>query len=129
MAVNQTLDVIEEELRLKKISSLKQLQEYRKGQSREDPLVSRVQDDGKEHVAGCQNFLGEDREHQNRVMRQHEQRRIWAMEQVWEKVLRQREQREEERYDNPPLNLVESMQNFKKISYKHWKTWLPNKND
>jgi hypothetical protein len=128
MAVNKTLDVIEDELRVKKIASLKQLQEYRKQQSREDPLVSRVQDDGKEHVAGCQNFLGEDREHQNRVMRQHEQRRIWAMEQVWEKVLRQKEQREEERYSFFMIQPLENMLNFKKIFYNHYKIWLTNKN-
>jgi hypothetical protein len=81
-----------------KKEELFKLNEFRKTQKREDVLAPRViLDDGKPHVAGCREFIGDDLDAESRFKKQKEQMRVWIHEQVWEKEQQKKAEKEQER--------------------------------
>jgi hypothetical protein len=93
------LDRLQAEFEGYKKRELYKLNDDRKAQYREDVLAPRVViNDGKEHVAGCQTFIGNDLGADQRAKIQKEQMKVWIQEQVFQKEELKREQKHEEKY-------------------------------
>ena len=96
--INDFLDKLDSDIQQQKKLELLRLNEYRKTQKREDVLAPRViLDDGKHHVAGCQEFIGDDLDAESRFKKQKEQMRVWIQQQVWEKEQQKKAEKERER--------------------------------
>ncbi len=103
--ISQLLDKIDQDIKLRKAKEGHKLNEFRKGQKRDDPLVPRVAiDEINPHVSNCQTFVGNDLEKSQRTKQQHEQMRVWVMDQVWEREENKRKQQEEEKQQKQYLD-------------------------
>ncbi len=97
--INEFLENLEQGIHNQKKAELLQLNEFRKTQVREDVLAPRVNlDDGKSHVAGCKEFIGNDLDAEGRTKKQKEQMKVWIQQQVWEKEQQKKAEKEHERY-------------------------------